>query len=178
MIDVRLLPFLAEEAGPEAGTGGGGEGVAGGAEVFVVSPAVHDHVVDHAPVGKAAEVAVVDIEVGLDLAGGPERVILHVVRLVRIDGMELETSRTAEVYRFLEQPPFACCPENQYVMLRLKLLEGINGEWYFLTDRGITVLNYGPVKIYCDNHFICVKFHVNLPIPGPGQDAPRPSQRR
>lgn len=94
-----------------------------GAEVFVVlapGPAVADYFVDGAPFGEAAYGAVVDEEVGVELAGTDAGFVDFFARVVAVDGEEFNSAFAAEVYGFLEELAFAGSPEDEPVSVFLK----------------------------------------------------------
>ena len=102
-----------------------------GAEVLVIfppAPAVANHFVDGAPVGEAADGAVVDEEVGVELAGVDGRCIDFFAGVVGVDGEEFEASLGAEVYGFLQEVAFTGGPEDETVAFSLDSLEGFDGE--------------------------------------------------
>ena len=84
-----------------------------GAEVFVIlspGPAVVDYLVDGAPVGEAAYGAVVDEEVGVELAGTDAGFVDFFSRVVAVDGEEFKAAFFAEVNGFLQKLAFARGP--------------------------------------------------------------------
>ena len=74
---------------------------------------------DCAPVRKAAYRAVVDEEVGVELAGTDACSIDFLSGIVAVDGEELDTALLAEVDGFLQELAFAGCPENECVSFGL-----------------------------------------------------------
>ena len=103
-------------------------GLAGGfhslhfAQVLLVAPAVVDHFVDDAPVVQAAYVAVVDVEVGVELAAVAAACVVFVCGGVAVYCVELEAALAALVYCFLQQVAFAHAPQDEFVVLGLQLL--------------------------------------------------------
>ena len=94
-----------------------------GAEVLVIlppGPAVVDDFVDGSPVGKAAYGAVVDEEVGVELAGTDAGFVDFFAGVVAVDGEEFNSAFAAEVYGFLEELAFAGSPEDEPVSVFLK----------------------------------------------------------
>ena len=87
-----------------------------------------DHFVDGAPVGEAANGAVVDEEVGVELAGMDGRCIDFFAGVVGVDGEEFEASLGAEVYGFLQEVAFTGGPEDETVAFGLDSLKGFDGE--------------------------------------------------
>ena len=96
--------------------------------IFPPGPAVADHFVDGAPVGEAADGAVVDEEVGVELAGVDGRCVDFFAGVVGVDGEEFEASLGAEVYGFLQEVAFTGGPEDETVAFGLDSLEGFDGE--------------------------------------------------
>ena len=128
-----------------------------GAEVFVVlapGPAVVDDLTDGAPVGEAADGAVVDEEVGVELAGADAGLVDFLAGVVAVDGEELQAALFAEVDGFLQEPAFTGGPEDEGVSFRLYLLEGCYGEGEFLADVRVTMLDDGAVEVYCNDHSV------------------------
>ena len=113
-----------------------------------------DYLVDGAPVGEAADGAVVDEEVGVELAGADAGLIDFLAGVIAVDGEELKAAALAEVYGFLEKTAFAGGPQDERMSFGLYLLEGCDGEGEFLADMGITVFDDGAVEIYCDDHTV------------------------
>ena len=111
-----------------------------------------DYLVDGTPVWEAAYGAVVDEEVGVELAGTDAGFIDFFAGVVAVDGEEFESTFFAEVDGFLQELAFAGGPEDEPVSFFLKSFEGCYGEGEFLADVGITVLYDGTVKIYCYEH--------------------------
>lgn len=84
-----------------------------GAEVLIVlapGPAVVDNLVDGAPVGEAADSAVVDEEVGVELAGADAGLVDFLAGVVAVDGEELKAALFAEVDSLLQEPAFTGGP--------------------------------------------------------------------
>ena len=96
------------------------------AQILIVlppGPAVVDDFVDGAPVGKAAYGAVVDEEVGVELAGVDGRCVDFLAGIVGVDGEEFEPPLGAEVDRFLQEIAFTGGPEDEAVALGLDSFE-------------------------------------------------------
>ena len=81
-----------------------------------------DHVVDHAPVGKSSQVAVVDEEVGFQFARGGRGVLtfVEVLGVVAVHGIELQAAATAPIHGVLQQLAFPYRPKYQGVMVGLR----------------------------------------------------------
>ena len=82
-----------------------------------------DNLVDGAPVGEAADGAVVDEEVGVELAGVDGRSIDFLAGIVGVDGEEFEPTLGAEVDRLLQELAFTGGPEDEPVAFGLYALE-------------------------------------------------------
>lgn len=91
--------------------------------IFPPGPAVVDDFVDGAPVGEAAYGAVVDEEVGVELAGMDGRCIDFFAGVVGVDGEEFEASLGTEIYGFLQEFAFTGGPEDETVAFGLYFLE-------------------------------------------------------
>lgn len=74
-----------------------------------------NHLVDDTPVGKAAEVAVINEYVGSELSRLPDNFIRVVadLRMIRIDGVKLDPARGTPFDSFFEQIAFANRPEDE-----------------------------------------------------------------
>ncbi len=64
--------------------------------------AVFDHLVDDTPVGETSEVAVVDEDVDLELAGEVGVVVPGLLGVVAVDGVELEAAVSAPLNGVVE----------------------------------------------------------------------------
>lgn len=82
-----------------------------------------DDFVDGSPVGKAADGAVVNEEVGVELAGVDGRGIDFLAGIVGVDGEEFEPTLGAEVDRFLQEVAFTGGPEDEAVAFGLDAFE-------------------------------------------------------
>ena len=82
-----------------------------------------DNLVDGAPVGEAADGAVVDEEVGVELAGVDGRCVDFFAGIVGVDGEEFEPTLGAEVDRFLQEIAFTGGPEDEPVAFGLYAFE-------------------------------------------------------
>ena len=139
--------------------GGMGRGVTvvSGARVGFVEEmtpllAMGDHAVDGAPVGESAYIAVVDEEVGLQLAGEVGIVVGGLLGVVAIGGIELDAALTTPLEGLVKKLALATGPEDQAMAILDEHLEGLGGERTLLTDLRIAVLDDRPVKIYCYYH--------------------------
>lgn len=102
-----------------------------GPQILIIlppGPAVVDDFVDGSPVREASDGAVVDEEVGVELAGVDGRCIDFFAGVVGVDGKEFEASLGAEVYCFLQEVAFTGGPEDETVAFGLDSLEGFDGE--------------------------------------------------
>ena len=118
------------------------------------APAVMNHLIDCAPVGEAAEGAVVDEEVGVELAGAEADLVDFYAWVVAVDGEEFEAALFTEVYGFLQEPAFTGGPEDEGVAFHLQLFKGWDGERDFLADVRITMFDDSTVEVYCDDHIV------------------------
>ena len=118
------------------------------------APAVMNHLIDGAPVRKASDGAVVDEEVGVELAGADAVLVDFFAWVVAVDGEEFQAALFTEVYGFLQEPAFTGGPEDERVSFRLYLLEGCYGEGEFLADVRIAMFDDGAVEVYCDDHLV------------------------
>ena len=82
-----------------------------------------DDFVDGTPVGKAADGAVVDEEVGVELAGADGGCIDLFAGIVGVDGEEFEASFLAEIDGFLQEIAFTGGPEDEAVAFGLDAFE-------------------------------------------------------
>ena len=69
-----------------------------------------DYLTDGAPVGEAADGAVVDEEVGVELAGADAGLVDFLAGVVAVDGEELQAALFAEVDSLLQEPAFTGGP--------------------------------------------------------------------
>ena len=142
----------ADEALPERGFLGTDGAVAHLVEVLFVGPPVVHHLVDGAPVGQAAEVAVVDEEVGVELAAVGCRFARVLAGVVAVDGVEFEAALAAVFDGFVEEVALAHAPQDEQVAFGLQFFQGCDGEGDFLAYVGVFVLDDGPVEVYGDGH--------------------------
>ena len=82
-----------------------------------------DNLIDGAPVGEAAYGAVVDEEVGVELAGVDGRCVDFLAGVVGVDGEEFEAAFCAEVNGFLQEFAFTGGPKDEPVAFGLYALE-------------------------------------------------------
>ena len=139
--------------------GGMGRGISvvGGARVGFVEEmtpllAMGDHAVDGAPVGESAYIAVVDEEVGLQLAGEVGIVVSGLLGVVAVGSVEFYTALTTPVNGGLQELALTTGPEDEAMAVLDEHLEGLGGEGALLTDLRVAVLDDRPVKIYCYYH--------------------------
>ena len=118
------------------------------------APTVMNHLVDGTPVREAADGAVVDEEVGVELAGADAVLVDFLAGVVAVDGEEFQAAFFTEVYGFLQEPAFTGGPEDERVSFRLYLLEGCYGEGELLADVRIAMFDDGAVEVYCDDHLV------------------------
>ena len=130
---------------------GGGEGDF--VEELFVGDATGDHLVDDAPVGQAADIAVVDEHIGLKFAAADGALIDILVGIVAIDGEKVHSALVTILNCILQQTTLAATPQNQAMTIVLKLLQSCDSERDFLADRWIFVFHYRSIKIYGYNHF-------------------------
>ena len=148
------------------GVGGGGFTVVDGARVgFVdeVTPflATGDHTVDGAPVGEATDVAVVDEEVCLQLAGEVRVVVGGFLGVVAVGGVEFHAALTTPLEGLVKELALATAPEDQAMTISNEHLKGLNGEGALLTNLGVFVLDNRSVEINCNYHeFFSLQFIV------------------
>lgn len=120
--------------------------------VLVVAPVVVHHLIDGAPVGEGAHVAVVDIHVSAHLPawGGEGGGLL--VGVVGIDGIELEAAPATIVDSLLQQATLTDSPQDEQMVLGLQFLQRSDGKGNLLADLGIVVFDDRSVEIDCNNH--------------------------
>ena len=110
------------------------------------------HPVDGAPVGETTDVAVVDEEVGLQLAGEVGIVVCGLLGVVAVGCVELYAALAAPLEGLLQELALATGPEDKAMAILDEHLEGLGGEGAFLADLRVAVLNDCTVKIYCYYH--------------------------
>lgn len=122
------------------------------ASVLVVAPVVVHHLVDGAPVGEGAHIAVIDIHVGAHLPARSGEGGGLLVGVVGIDGIELEAAPATIVDSLLQQVALTDGPQDEQMVLGLQFLQRGDGKGDLLADLGIVVLDDRSVEINCDNH--------------------------
>lgn len=118
------------------------------------APAIMNHLVDGTPVREATEGAVVDEEIGVELAGADAVLVDFLAGIVAVDGEEFQATFLAEVNGFLQEPAFTGGPEDEGVAFHLQLFKGWDGEGEFLADVRIAMFDDGAVEVYCDDHLV------------------------
>ena len=109
--------------------------------------------VDLLPARESAYVPVVDEDVGVDLPRTRKAVlVLYAPVIVAVHGEELQTTGFAPVYGVLQILTGPRGPEDDVITLCRELLECLNRAGTLWSYRGVLVLNYCPVKIYCYAH--------------------------
>ena len=87
--------------------------------ILLPSPAVVRNLIDGAPIRKAAKGAVIDEEIGVELAGADAVLVYFFARVVAVDGEEFQAAFLAEVNGFLQEPAFTGGPEDEGVAFHL-----------------------------------------------------------
>ena len=120
---------------------------------LLVGLVVVNHLVDGAPVGQAANVAVVDPHVHLQFAA--EVYVLCYVFLgeVAVDCIEFHSALAAPFYGIVQELAFAHAPKNEFVVLVDEHLKCLSGKGYLFADVWIAVTHDGAVEIYCNGHY-------------------------
>ena len=72
--------------------------------------ATSNHLIDGAPVGQSAKVAVVNEDVGLDLPRKGRIIVSSLFRIVTIDSIELEVAFAAPIDGIVQELAFATSP--------------------------------------------------------------------
>ena len=108
-----------------------------------VGEAVVNHLVDGAPVGKAAEVAVVDKDVGLDLAGEVAVTLGFFFGIITVYGVKLQAALTTKGYGFVEKLALTHAPQDDAVTFGGEFLQGLDGKGNFFPYLGVTVFDDG-----------------------------------
>ena len=86
-----------------------------------------NHIIANTPIRQAAEITVVNPQISHQFAG--RAVLGFLLRIIGVDGIELQTFRLAVVEGFLQQFAFTHCPQNDLVMVFvLQFFEGLNGK--------------------------------------------------
>lgn len=148
-----MLRFLAKKFAPKGAVFGfGGGEVERRAEVVGVARAGRDQLVDHAPIGQATHLAVVDKKIRLEFAAADRRAVHLLVGVVAVHGEKLHPALAAVLHGLLQQCPLAHRPKNQAVAVALEHLERGGGKGDLLADRGVFVLDDRAVEINCYGH--------------------------
>ena len=148
--------------------GGGGTvvvvGLAAGGFVEEMVPLLlaGDHPVDGAPVGQAAEVAVVDEHIGLQLAREVRVVVGGLLGVVAVGSVELHAALTAPLEGILQKLALAAGPQHQTVVVLLQEFQRLDGKGAFVAYLGVTVLYDRSVKVYRDNHSLFLNTFIVL----------------
>ena len=108
---------------------------------------IMDHAVDGAPIGETTEVAVIDEDIDLQLATEVVVVGEGLLRIVTIDGIELDAAFTTPVDGLIEELAFADRPQDEFVTLGNEHAEGLDGEGDLGADLGVTVFDDRSVEI-------------------------------
>lgn len=113
-----------------------------------------NHLVDDTPVGKAAEVAVINEKVGSEFSWLLDNLICVVadLRMIRIDGVKLDSAGGTPFDCLLEQIAFANRPEDELMAFGDQQFQCCCGKWNFFPDFGIPVFYNSSVKVNCDGH--------------------------
>jgi hypothetical protein len=114
--------------------------------------ATRDHAIDGAPVGESTHVAVIDKEVGLQLAREVGVVVGGFLRIIAIGGVELDTALTTPLEGLVEELALATGPEDNTMAIGDEHLQRIDGEGTLSTDLRVFVLDDGTVEVYGDDH--------------------------
>jgi len=114
--------------------------------------ATRDHAIDGAPVGETTYVAVVDKEVGLQLAREVGIVVGGFLGIVAIGGVELDTTLTTPLEGLVEELALATGPEDNTMAIGDEHLQRVDGEGELSTNLRVFVLDDGTVEVYGDDH--------------------------
>lgn len=113
-----------------------------------------NHLVDDTPVGKAAEVAVINENIGSEfsrLLYNFIRVVAN-LRMIRIDGVKLDPAGGTPFDSLFEEIAFANRPEDEPMAFGDQQFQCCCGKWNFFSDFGIPVFYNSSVKVNCDGH--------------------------
>ena len=116
-----------------------------------------NHAIDGTPVGKSAEVAVVDEHIDLDLAAEVLVGLGRFLGIVAVNGIKLHSPFTAPVDSLVQQFTFTHRPQDETMMVGYKHLQRLSGEGYFLAYLRILMCDDGAVEIYCNSHVFKTK---------------------
>ena len=113
-----------------------------------------NHLVDDTPVGKTAEVAVINENIGSELSRLLYNFIRVVtdLRMIRIDGVKLDPAGGTPFDSLFEQIAFANRPEDEFMAFGDQQFQCCCGKWNFFSDFGIPVFYDSSVKVKCDGH--------------------------
>ena len=111
-----------------------------------------NHAVDGPPVGKTAEVAVVDEHIDLDLAAEVFVGFRCFLRIVAVNGIEFHTPFTAPVDSLVQQFAFTHRPQDEPMMVGYKHLQRLGSKGYLLAYLRLLMCDDGAVEIYCNGH--------------------------
>ena len=125
----------------------------------LIAQSLGHHLVDRAPVQEAAEVAVVDENVRLQLAG---EVVVPVSPPPGSHGSPRRTPARAraEGQRLLQEPALTDRPQDQLMPIRLQFPQRLDGERKLTPDRRILVLDDRTVEIYRYYHLFNSQFSI------------------
>ena len=115
---------------------------------------VGDHLINGAPVGEAAEVAIVDEDVGFELAGEVLVVAGIFFGVVAVDGPELDAAVAAPLDGFVQEVALADAPEDELVVVTDQHLQCLDGEGFFFAYGGVTMFYDRSVEVDGDDHFL------------------------
>ena len=131
--------------------------VVGGASVGFVDQmtpllATGDHPIDGAPIGQATYVAVVDKQIGLQLACEVGIVVEGFLRVVAVDSIKLHAAFTTPLESRIQELTLTASPEDQTMTVGNEHLQRLSGEGALLADLRVFILNDRAVEINCNNH--------------------------
>ena len=89
---------------------------------------LRDHLIDLSPVGNAANVTVIDPDIGLDLTREVIVPFYFLLGVVLVDCIELYTALTAPVDGIFKELAFAYAPEDQTMLVLDEHAQGLGGE--------------------------------------------------
>ena len=111
-----------------------------------------DDAVDCAPVRKAAQVAVIDEEVRLQLAAVVAVFLRVLLREVLVHGIKLHAALAAPFHRLVQEASFAHGPQDELVAVLDELFQGLDGKRLFAAYFRVTVLHDGAVEVDSYDH--------------------------
>ena len=122
-----------------------------GTFLLFLAPESGNRLINRTPIRKAAEVPVVNVQVGDYLP--PFGLLEHEsFRIDAVDRIEDKPPLLAEIYGRLQQFAFPRSPQDDLVTVILQTLEGFYGKGLFLAYFRILVLDDGSVEIHSDSH--------------------------